>query len=428
MSKKKVLFVHQNFPGQFKSIAPFLAFTKKYDVHTLAWKKSLKEEDYLNSMKDLTHHQYEIRSGSSKNIHPLAIEFETKMIRADTVALKCYELKNNGFNPDLIIDHPGWGETLFIKEVWPDAKLLSFFEFYYNTSKSDIDFDLEEQQVKGYEMSKKLIARNAPINLSYLTSDTIISPTEFQKSTAPIWLQNKINVIHDGIDTDLIKPGKKDASLEIKYKDISNDKPISTVISRQDKIITFVNRNLEPYRGYHSFMRALPTIQKTHPDAFILIIGGDKVSYGSIHPSGDSYKNVFLNEVKDSLIDTSKLIFLGKVDYNIFLNIMDLSSVHIYLTYPFVLSWSMLEVMALEKVVVGSKTKPVQEVIIDNENGLLVDFFDTEEIANKVISVLSNPEKFNQIRKRARKTIIDHYDLRRVCLPKQLELIERILK
>jgi len=428
MSKKKVLFVHQNFPGQFKSIAPFLAFTKKYDVHTLAWKKSLKEEDYLNSMKDLTHHQYEIRSGSSKNIHPLAIEFETKMIRADTVALKCYELKNNGFNPDLIIDHPGWGETLFIKEVWPDAKLLSFFEFYYNTSKSDIDFDLEEQQVKGYEMSKKLIARNAPINLSYLTSDTIISPTEFQKSTAPIWLQNKINVIHDGIDTDLIKPGKKDASLEIKYKDISNDKPISTVISRQDKIITFVNRNLEPYRGYHSFMRALPTIQKTHPDAFILIIGGDQVSYGSIHPSGDSYKNVFLNEVKDSLIDTSKLIFLGKVDYNIFLNIMDLSSVHIYLTYPFVLSWSMLEVMALEKVVVGSKTKPVQEVIIDNENGLLVDFFDTEEIANKVISVLSNPEKFNQIRKRARKTIIDHYDLRRVCLPKQLELIERILK
>ena len=428
MSKKKVLFVHQNFPGQFKSIAPFLAFTKKYDVHTLAWKKSLKEEDYLNSMKDLTHHQYEIRSGSSKNIHPLAIEFETKMIRADTVALKCYELKNNGFNPDLIIDHPGWGETLFIKEVWPDAKLLSFFEFYYNTSKSDIDFDLEEQQVKGYEMSKKLIARNAPIKLSYLTSDTIISPTEFQKSTAPIWLQNKINVIHDGIDTDLIKPGKKDASLEIKYKDISNDKPISTVISRQDKIITFVNRNLEPYRGYHSFMRALPTIQKTHPDAFILIIGGDQVSYGSIHPSGDSYKNVFLNEVKDSLIDTSKLIFLGKVDYNIFLNIMDLSSVHIYLTYPFVLSWSMLEVMALEKVVVGSKTKPVQEVIIDNENGLLVDFFDTEEIANKVISVLSNPEKFNQIRKRARKTIIDHYDLRRVCLPKQLELIETILK
>ncbi len=428
MSKKKVLFVHQNFPGQFKSIAPFLAFTKKYDVHTLAWKKSHKKEDYLNSMRDLTHHQYEIRSGSSKNIHPLAIEFETKMIRADTVALKCYELKNTGFNPDLIIDHPGWGETLFIKEVWPDAKLLSFFEFYYNTSKSDIDFDLEEQQVQGYEMSKKLIARNAPINLSYLTSDTIISPTEFQKSTAPSWLQNKINVIHDGIDTDLIKPGKKDASIQIKYKDVSNDKLISTVISRQDKIITFVNRNLEPYRGYHSFMRALPAIQKIHPDAFILIVGGDQVSYGSTHPSGDSYKNIFLNEVKDSLIDKSKLIFLGKVDYNIFLNIMDLSSVHIYLTYPFVLSWSMLEVMALEKVVVGSKTKPVEEVIIDNENGLLVDFFDIEEIANRVISVLSNPEKFNQIRKRARKTIVDHYDLRRVCLPKQLELIERILK
>ena len=153
-------------------------------------------------------------------------------------------------------------------------------------------------------------------------------------------------------------------------------------------------------------MRALPTIQKTHPDAFILIIGGDQVSYGSIHPSGDSYKNVFLNEVKDSLIDTSKLIFLGKVDYNIFLNIMDLSSVHIYLTYPFVLSWSMLEVMALEKVVVGSKTKPVQEVIIDNENGLLVDFFDTEEIANKVISVLSNLKNLIKLEKELEKPLL----------------------
>lgn len=427
MSKKKVLFIHQNFPAQFKSIAPFLAFTKKYEVHTLAWKKSLKEDDYLKSMDDMTHYQYEVKIGSSKNIHPLATEFETKMIRADSVALKCFELKDKGFTPDLIIDHPGWGETLFIKEVWPDVKILSFFEYYYKTAESDIDFDMEQSTVSGYEMSTKLIARNTPINFSYSSCDGIFAPTNFQKSTAPEWLRNKINVIHDGIDTDLIKPGLKNASISIEYRNIDDHKLISTKLSKKDKIITFVNRNLEPYRGYHSFVRSLPSIQKSHPDSFILLIGGDQVSYGAPHPSGKSYKDIFLDEVKDSLVDPSKLIFLGKVDYKTFINIIDLSSVHVYLTYPFVLSWSMLEVMALEKVVVGSKTGPVEEVIRDNINGLLVDFFDTNDIANKVISVLDNPKKFDAIRKKARKTIIDNYDLRRVSLPKQMALIEDIL-
>ncbi len=427
MSKKKILFVHQNFPAQFKSIAPFLAFTNKYEVHSLAWKKSHKEDDYLKSMIDITHHQYEIKIGSSKNIHPLATEFETKMIRADSVALKCFELKEKGFTPDLIIDHPGWGETLFIKEVWPDVKILSFFEYYYNTSDSDIDFDMEQSQVSGYEMSKKLIARNTPINLSYSSCDGIIAPTNFQKSTAPPWLRDKINVIHDGIDTDIIKPGKKNKSISIKYRSIADNKLISTKLSKKDKIITFVNRNLEPYRGYHSFIRSLPLVQKSHPDAFILLVGGDQVSYGAPHPSGNSYKNIFLNEIKDSLIDPSKLIFLGKVDYETFINIMDTSSVHVYLTYPFVLSWSVLEIMALEKVIIGSKTGPVEEVISDNQNGLLVDFFNTNDIANKVITVLDNPKKFDKIRLNARKTIIDNYDLRRVSLPKQIKLIESIL-
>jgi glycosyltransferase involved in cell wall biosynthesis len=430
MSKKTILFIHQNFPGQFKSLAPFLAYTKKFDVHTLSWKKpgENEEPDFLSSMNDLTHHLYEINRGSSQKIHKLAVEFETKMVRADAVAKKCTELKNKGLSPDLIIDHPGWGETFFIKEIWPEAKILSFFEFYYNTSESDIDFDLDQMEVIGYEMTSKLIARNAPINMIYLSCDEIFSPTNFQKSTAPEWFREKINVIHDGIDTDLIKPSNDDASITINYKNNNDNKPVSIKLTKKNKIITFVNRNLEPYRGYHSFMRSLPNIQKEHPDAFILIIGDDKVSYGAPHPSGNSFKNIFLNEVKDSLIDINKIIFLGKVDYNTFINILNLSSVHVYLTYPFVLSWSMLEVMALEKVVVGSKTGPVEEVINDNENGLLVDFFNIDEISEKVNDVLSNPESYNKIRKNARKTIINHYDLRRVSLPKQFKLIERLLK
>ena len=235
-------------------------------------------------------------------------------------------------------------------------------------------------------------------------------------------MQKKIKVVHDGIDTNIIKPFKNG---EI---NIENSHGLKINLSKKNKIITFVNRNLEPYRGYHSFMRSLPNIQKEHPDAYILIIGGDQVSYGSASPSGRSYKDIYLEEVKDNLVDLEKVIFLGKVDYANFLTVIGLSSVHVYLTYPFVLSWSMLEAMSLEAVIVGSKTEPVEEIIKDNVNGLLVDFFDTDDISSTVNKVLHNPEKYKKLKKNARKTIIDKYDLRKVTLPKQVKLIDTFLK
>tara|TARA_B110000444_G_scaffold261018_1_gene310515 strand:- start:13924 stop:15207 length:1284 start_codon:yes stop_codon:yes gene_type:complete len=427
MKTKKILFIHQNFPAQFKSIAPHLAHTTNYEIHTLSGtfrKSDEPEPSYLKSMGSITHHRYVIDKGSSSNTHLFAIEFETKMIRAEAVAKKCFELKEGGLSPDLIIDHPGWGESFFIKEIWPDCKLLSYFEFYYNTINSDIDFDLDEVDLPltGFDLYARLRARNAPAMMSYLDADKLISPTNFQKNTAPAYLQDKINVIHDGIDTDIIKPFD-DGRISIK-----NSLGVEISLSKKDKIVTFVNRNLEPYRGYHSFMRSLPGIQKKHPDAYILIIGGDSVSYGAKSPTGRSYKEIYLEEVQNSLVDISKVIFLGRVDYVNYLTVMGLSSVHVYLTYPFVLSWSMLEVMALETVIVGSKTCPVEEVIEDNVNGLLVDFFDFNEISSVVNKVLSDPEKYKNLEKNARKTIIDQYDLKTVSLPKQVKIIEGLLK
>ena len=426
MKNKTILFIHQNFPAQFKSLAPELANNKSYEIHTLAAKtdNTIKNPpDYVSSMKNISHHHYVIDKGSSSKIHLFAQEFETKMIRAEAVAKKCFALKESGLNPDLVIDHPGWGETFFIKEIWPNCKLLSYFEFYYNTRNSDVDFDVNEVELPltGFDLFARLRARNAPGLMSYLEADQLISPTSFQRSTAPIFLQKKIKVVHDGIDTNIIKPFK---SGEI---NIENSHGLKINLSKKNKIITFVNRNLEPYRGYHSFMRSLPNIQKEHPDAYILIIGGDQVSYGSASPSGRSYKDIYLEEVKDNLVDLEKVIFLGKVDYANFLTVIGLSSVHVYLTYPFVLSWSMLEAMALESIVVGSKTGPVEEIIKDKVNGLLVDFFDINEISSTVNDVLHNPEKYKKIRKNARKTIIDKYDLKNVSLPKQLNLIKDLL-
>ena len=175
-------------------------------------------------------------------------------------------------------------------------------------------------------------------------------------------------------------------------------------------------------------MRSLPKIQKKHPDAYVLIIGGDKVSYGSNSNTGESFKDIYFNEVKNDLVDPGKILFLGRINYGNFLKILALSSVHVYLTYPFVLSWSMLEAMALEALIIGSKTAPVEEIIKNKKNGLLVDFFDVEGLSKLVIDVLDNPEKYKLMKKNARKTIVNNYDLKSISLPKQLELVESLLK
>ncbi|NCW25036.1 MAG: glycosyltransferase, partial [Betaproteobacteria bacterium] len=187
-----------------------------------------------------------------------------------------------------------------------------------------------------------------------------------------------------------------------------------------------VNRNLEPYRGYHVFMRALPKILAARPRARALIVGGDGVSYGAKAPEGKTWKQIFLDEVKSSL-DMQRVHFLGNLPYPVFTQLLQVSSCHVYLTYPFVLSWSCIEALSTGCLVVGSDTGPVREVIENEVNGLLVDFFDHESIANAVTLALSDPGSFRGIRKRARETAKENYDLRSVCLPKQLAIIDSIL-
>jgi len=286
MTKKTILFIHNNFPAQFKFLAPALA-NSGHEIHTM----SLKDATF----KNITHHKYELKEGNTKGIHKYAIEFEAKMIRGQAVALKCLELKENGLNPDLIIAHPGWGESYFLKEIWRDVKLLSYFEFYYNTHNSDVDFDLNEEHHPndGYDLFFKIQARNAPFLKSYIESDALICPTNFQKNTAPNFLKKKIEVIHDGIDTKILKP-TNNSYIELNNK---NGKPYK--ITKKNKVVTFVNRNLEPYRGYHKFMDALPDIVKNNPDAYIIIVGGDSVSYGNIPEGEKSYKEIFYDKIKN---------------------------------------------------------------------------------------------------------------------------------
>lgn len=361
---------------------------------------------------------YPILRANGSDVHRLAIDFESKVIRAESCANKMLFLRDQGFIPDLIVAHPGWGESLFCKSVFPNAKLVHFIEFHYGKG-LDVNFD-PEFLIGNNEDSWRIKVKDAANLLSLDLMDLGISPTQWQKSSIPDLFQSKVEVVFDGVDTTRVKP---DSTSFIK---LSSDSFGEKRFSYGDEVLTFVNRNLEPYRGYHSFMRSLPRVMKVRPNANIIIVGGDEVSYGKPPSNGKSWKDIYLEEVMADL-DMSRIFFVGKIPYNVYLNLLQVSRCHVYLTYPFVMSWSAIEAMSAGALVVGSNTPPVREFIEHEKNGLLVDFFDYENLASTVIDCLANPKIYNQLKKAARSTIIERYDLNSICIPKQLSLLSRLM-
>lgn len=343
------------------------------------------------------------------NIHPYLAGTEAAIINAQGVARLCMALKERGFVPDAMIGNPGWGETLFLKDVWPERPLISLCEFYYAGRGADVGFDPEFDS--GFEAVVRARGRSAQHLLAIEAADYAYSPTEWQKAQFPAAYRDRIEVIHDGIDTELVKPDPA-ASFAL---------PDGTRLRHGDEVLTYVSRNLEPYRGFHSFMRALPGILKARPEARVVIVGGDEVSYGGRPKGGGSWRETLTAEVGP--LPEDRVFFTGRIPYRDYLSLLQVSSVHLYLTYPFVLSWSMLEAMAAGAFVVGSATPPVEEVIEDGCNGWLVDFFDRDEIAGRVAEALSVRDAVGDLRRAARETVVDRFALGD-CLARQRALIE----
>lgn len=403
----RVLFVHQNFPGQYLHLAPALA-ARGDDVAALA----IESEKPLPGVRVF---RYKPQRSSSASIHPWVADIETKVIRGEAAAQAALALRGQGFRPDVICAHPGWGEALFLKDVFPDAPMLSFIEFFYRLEGADFGFDAEfaEDDVPS---RCRLRMKNANSLLNLEAADWCISPTWWQASTVPAHYRDRVSVVHDGIDTDRVKPNQ---AAVVKLAKAGR------TLRPGDEVITFVNRNLEPYRGFHSFMRALPEIQRRRPNAMTLIVGGEDVSYGKRLAKGETWRKKMLAEV-GARLDMERVRFVGRIPYPEFLAVLHVSAVHVYLTYPFVLSWSMLEAMSAGCLVVGSATAPVEEVIRDGDNGLLVDFFSPEGIAEAIDRVLSHPDRMAEARRRARQTVVERYDLKTSCLPRHVALVDAV--
>jgi glycosyltransferase involved in cell wall biosynthesis len=412
-----ILFIHQNFPGQFKFLAPALV-KQGHKVLAMTMQKTEAKE-----WQGVTLVPYTASRGTTPNVHPWVSDFETKTIRGEACFKAALQLKAKGFVPDVIIAHHGWGESLFLKEVWPQAKLAIYCEFFYHPQGADVGFDPEFPPTDPGDACR-LRLKNLNNLLHFEVADAGISPTHWQASTFPEGFRQKITVVHDGIDTVAVAPNAA-VGLTLKKAD-GQDLPLT----RQDEVITFVNRNLEPYRGYHVFMRALPELLKRRPHARVLIVGADDVSYGArptqAQNGGTKWKDIFANEVRPLISDADwqRVHFLGHVPYQYFIPLLQLSSVHVYLTYPFVLSWSLLEAMSAGCAIVASDTQPLHEAIAQNETGRLVNFFDPKALTQEVCDLLDNPAERARLGANARAFAQQNYDLQTVCLPKQLAWVE----
>jgi glycosyltransferase involved in cell wall biosynthesis len=400
-----VLFIHNNFPAQFQHLAPFLAKQPGVRVAAIGARTS-------RAIEGVRLIKYAMTAYDTSSSHPFARRFDLECHRAEQVLYALSTLASSAFNPDVIIAHPGWGETIPVRSIFPLARLIVYCEFFYGGKERDVGFDSEFPAI-GADGNVALQLKNAATLLALSECDAGLSPTAWQRSTFPKVFRDKIEVLHEGIDTAAVKP-VPNASFRL---------PSGRLLTAKDEVVTFAARNLEPLRGYHIFMRALPRLMAERPNAEIVIIGGYGTSYGAPPPRGTSWKSIFLDEVA-ARIDIDRVHFCGHLPYRDYLCALQISSAHIYFTYPFTLSWSLLEAMSTGCLVIGSDTAPLRDVI-NEHNGILVPFFDIEKLADCIIDALAHPDRFQHLRSAARRSIVGQYDLAQKCLPALAEFVRR---
>ncbi|HIK56090.1 MAG TPA: glycosyltransferase family 4 protein [Synechococcales cyanobacterium M55_K2018_004] len=396
-----VLFLHNNFPGQYLHIAPAIARDPN-NVVVFGTKNT--DPTQLEGVHKVN---FAPAREASPNIHHYVRPYENAVLHGQAVYRLGEQLKAAGFIPDVVCAHSGWGVGMFIKDTFPQASLLSYFEWFGQPQGADLDFD------PAFPLSAddvlRIHASNAALLMDLYRCDHGISPTVWQRSQFPREFHSKITVLHDGVDTDYFHP-IPGAKLVLPNLDLAH----------VEELVTFVARGMDSYRGFPQFIQAIALVLKQRPHCHVVIVGSDRVAYGPPPPGHESYKSWMLERVS---LDLSRVHFVGLLNYGHYKKVLQASSVHVYLTRPFVLSWSLMEAMSSGCLILGSKTPPVQEVIEHGVNGLLVDFFDVEAIASQIEAVLTHPTSYQELRVNARKTICDRY-ARSMLLPKQIELIK----
>jgi len=405
----KLLFVHQNMPGQYREILTWLAAQGRHELVFLTQRPNIQ----IKGVKTVT---YRVHHQASKDSYGLSKDWEDAAGAGlgAAMALRSFE-KSDGFKPDIVIGHTGWGELLFVKEIWPDVPVIGFFEYFYNTTGGLVGFDPDSPSNDQAGFFAK--ARNTVPYASIESVDLGHVPTYWQRDRFPASFHDRMYTCHDGIRTDRLLPDPK-ASIGLGR--------LEHPLTRADEVVTYVARNMERARGFHIMMRALPQILKDRPKARVLMIGGNETSYGPESKHSNGLRGEMEEELGDS-VDWNRVHFLGKVPYDDLCRIIRISRCHIYLTMPFVLSWSLLEAMSMQATVVAADVAPVREAVTHGETGMLVDFFDVQALASQVVDVLENPGTYTHLGPNARAHVGETYDFLSRCLPEHIAQINALV-
>jgi glycosyltransferase involved in cell wall biosynthesis len=407
----KFFFVHQNFPGQYLHIVRSLLADNERapGTHEIVFMT----EPNGNFMPGVRKVTYARPPQVLETAHRDAREFDTAMRRAENCAAGARQIKALGFAPDIIIGHHGWGELLNLSDVFPGVPILGYFEFFYNILGGDVNFDPEF--VMPVEQFSSVRAKNG-VNLLALTQGhTGQVPTRWQRQTYPGWARRQLHLLEEGVDLATCRPDPKAAQRALEAPGF--------VVAPEQKLVTFVARNLEPYRGFHTFMRALPEVLAKRPDVVVSVVGGDEVSYGARHKDGP-WREVLVAELEGKL-DLSRVHFPGKIAYLDHLALLKRSDVHVYLSYPFVASWSLREALACGCLVIGGDTETVTEFVKHGETGLITPTLDSGALAASILHALGHPAEMAKLRAAARGYARRHLDMRKY-LRDYRALIERV--
>lgn len=381
----RFLFVHQNFPGQFLHVVRHLVKAQQHDIVFI----SENNDNIINGVRKVP---YAKPLPAAAETHVAARELDGAVRRADAAGRTAANLKLLGYEPDIVIGHHGWGEMLNMRDVWPKVPMLGYLEFYYQPLGIDVGFDPEFPT--GVDDFPRIRAKNAVNHIALNLDAEGQSPTEWQISTYPEWARKRINLLWEGVDLDICKPNPKVRRAPLTLGGMT--------IEPSDKLITYVSRDLEPYRGFPLMMRAIPNLLRARKNIKIVMIGGDGVSYGNAPAQGGTWRDLMLKEIGVGF-DPSRAVFPGRVPYDVYLSVMQRSDAHIYLTYPFVASWSLREALAIGCAIVGSDSQPVREFITHGENGLLASFFDPPALAKAAVELIEDSELNRRLRQNARR-------------------------
>ena len=399
----RILFVHLNFPAQFRHLATLLGRDPGNEIVFLIqndrpdWNiPGVRKVPFRADAQEDPAHGLFGKSGAAVK----------KALGAMDAAVR---LRSEGFVPDVICGHSGWGPTMFLPDVFPEAAFVGYFEWFYDVDSADMRFSGRPVSLNSRASVR---VNNLPILADLQACDLGICPTRWQLEQMPVEFRSKISVIHDGLDTDFFSPDPE-ARMALPGLDLSD----------ATEIVTYATRGMEPYRGFPQFLTAAVEVVRRRPHCHVVIGGEDRSCYGPPPAPDKTWKQVLMEELKP---DPERIHFVGSLPYGQYRTLLCASSVHVYLTRPFVLSWSFLEALSCGCLVVASDTEPVREVAMDGHNALFTDMRSPAAIAETIVRALENRDHFGKIREQARQTIVDRYDLRRL-LPLQVQALKSVM-